>query len=106
MFSHIPHIFNVTKEFLLEMDDDWLMWRFIFGRLDYLRIRFLLERLSHERGHASKQNLLEVAKEMVDLVAFLWVHRDRASGRHYDYDYLVSILSPSLSKTPEKRTPK
>lgn len=73
----------------MDMDDDWLMWRFLFGRLDYLRIHFLLERLSHERGHESKQRLLEVAREVVDLIVFLWLQRDRSVGRHYDLDYVV-----------------
>jgi len=71
------------------MESDFLMWRFLFGRLDYLRIHFLLERLSHERGHESKQKLLEVAREIADLTVFIWLQRDRSTGRHYDHDYIV-----------------
>jgi hypothetical protein len=94
IYTHIPSIFKITKDLLMEMDDDWLMWRFLFGRLDYLRIHFLLERLSHERGHESKQRLLEVAREMVDFIVFLWLQRDRSVGRHYDLDYVVCLNTP------------
>lgn len=59
------------------------------GRFDYLRINFLLARLSTERGGASIGKLLEVAREMFDLTAFLWLERDRSANRKHDYDYMV-----------------
>jgi len=69
--------------------DEKLMWRLMTVRFDYLRINFLLERLSSERGRASKRKLLEVAREMLDLTVFLWLERDRSAGRKRDYDYIV-----------------
>lgn len=71
------------------------MWRLLFGRLDYLRIYFLLERLCVERGGESKQALLDVSREIVDLVVFIWLQRDRSEGRHHDFDYIVSSHLPS-----------
>lgn len=65
------------------------MWRLMAARFDYLRINFLLERLSSERGGASKRKLLEVAREMLDLTVFLWLERDRSANRKHDYDYMV-----------------
>lgn len=59
------------------------------ARFDYLRINFLLERLSSERGGASKRKLLEVAREMLDLTVFLWLERDRVANRKHDYDSMV-----------------
>jgi hypothetical protein len=69
------------------------MWRLMFARLDYLRIHFLLERLSVEQGHESKQALLDISREIVDLTVFIWLHRDRTTGRHHDFDYIVSCSS-------------
>lgn len=89
VYSHVPSILEVTKESLMAQESDCLMWRLLFGRLDYIRIHFLLERLATERGGESKKNLLEVAKEIVDLVVFLWLQRDRSINRHYDYDYII-----------------
>jgi len=62
----------------------------MFMRLDYLRMQFLLERLSVERGGESKQKLVDLAREIVDMIVFLWLERDRTGNRYYDYDYIVS----------------
>lgn len=72
------------------------MWRLMFGRLDYLRIHFLLERLCVERSSESKQSLLDVSREIVDLVVYIWLSRDRSVGRHHDFDYIVSLCNPSI----------
>ncbi|TVY18621.1 hypothetical protein LARI1_G006012 [Lachnellula arida] len=110
IYTHVPGVLNVTKESLVDMESDLHMWRFLFGRLDYLRIHFLLERLSHERGHEGKQRLLEVAREIADLTVFVWLQRDRSAGRHYDYDYIImcygmpstGILCASLLKQTQQ----
>lgn len=86
---------HISKEELLAGSGHY-MWRFLYRRLDYLRLHFLLERLLVERGHESKQTLLDVSREMVDLTVFLWLQRDRAISRHFDFDYLVS--------TPDSRS--
>jgi hypothetical protein len=65
------------------------MWRLMFIRTDYLRIQFFLERLSSERGTDSKQKLVDVAREMLDMIVFLWLERDRSNLSHFDYDYIV-----------------
>lgn len=93
-FQAIPFLTGATKERLLACEWDFFMWRLLFGRMDYLRIHFLLERLSVERGHESRQKLIDVSREMVDLTVFLWLQRDRGFTRYYDFDYTVSI--PSL----------
>ena len=80
---------QVTKKDFIHCPDNKLMWQLLCGRLDYLKIHLLLERLSTERGGASKRELFDVAREMLDLTAFLWVHRDRSSSRAHDYDYMV-----------------
>ena len=88
-YSKIPQILQVTKESLRLIQDDIKMWNLIFIRLGYLRIQFLLERLSAERGGESRQNLVDVAREIVDMIVFLWLERDRYGHCHYDYDYIV-----------------
>ncbi len=40
-------------------------------RLDYLRIHFLLEKLSAEWGNESKQKLVDVAQGILDMVLFV-----------------------------------
>ncbi len=52
----------------------------MFARLDYLRIHFLLERLAVERGHENKQILLDVSREIVAMVTFIWLQRDRTAA--------------------------
>lgn len=94
-FAAVRHLTHVTKEQLAAFESIYFLWRLLFGRLDYLRIHFLLERLSVERGHESKQKLLDVSREMVDLTVFLWLQRDRTMNRHYDFDYIVSNLPQS-----------
>ncbi|KAF4635317.1 hypothetical protein G7Y89_g2788 [Cudoniella acicularis] len=89
LYSHVPVILAVTKDILVECESEYLTWRLFLGRLDYVRIHFLLERLSTERGGESNHKLLEVAKEIVDLIVSMWVHRDRSVNRHYDYDYII-----------------
>ena len=74
----------------MDCPDDKTMWRLLCGRLDYLRIHLLLERLATERGGASKRELFAVAKELLDLTVFLWVQRDRSSTLVHHYDYMVS----------------
>jgi hypothetical protein len=42
-------------------------------------------------GNESKQKLVDVAREIMDIVLFSWLERDRAAFRHlHDYDYIVS----------------
>jgi hypothetical protein len=81
---------QLTKESLKLCDNDQKMWKLIYVKADFLRIQFPLERLSSERGGESKQKLVDVAREMLDMIIFLWLERDRTSHRHYDYDYVVS----------------
>jgi len=69
------------------------MWQLLCGRLNYLKLHLLLERLSTERGGASKREQFEVARESLDLTVFLWVHRDRSIDIVHDYDYMACILS-------------
>ena len=86
----IPQIMQITKESLKLCNDDVKMWKLTFMRLDYLRMNFLIERLSVERGGESKQKLVDIAREILDMTVFLWLERDRSGHRHYDYDYIVS----------------
>lgn len=88
---------HISKDQLAGSESGQDLWRFFFRRLDYLRIHFLLERLIVERGHESKQNLLDISREMVDLTVFLWLQRERTITRHYDFDYIVSFPYPPLS---------
>ncbi|CZR70092.1 uncharacterized protein PAC_19993 [Phialocephala subalpina] len=88
-YSKFPKQLQVSKTDLIACKDDQLMWRLMMARFDYLRINFLLERLSSERGGASKRKLLEAAREMLDLTVFLWLERDRSANRKHDYDYII-----------------
>ena len=88
-YSQIPLILQVTKESLRLIKDDMKMWNLIFMRLDYLRMQFLLERLSAERGGESRQKLVDVAREIADMIVFLWLERDRYSHLQYNFDYIV-----------------
>jgi hypothetical protein len=92
MHSNFPVQLEVSKADLSDCADDKIMLRLLCGRLDYLRVHFLLERLSTERGGAGKSQLFEVAREMLDLTVFLWVQRDRTMDRVHDYDYMVYHL--------------
>ena len=69
------------------------VWKLIFIRTDYLRILFFLERLSSERGNDSKQKLVDVAREMLDMIVFLWLERDRSNLSYFDYDYVVGAFN-------------
>jgi hypothetical protein len=101
-YSQIPQIMQITKESLKRCIDDVKMWKMMFMRLDYLRMNFLLERLSAERGGESRQNLVDVAREILDMIVFLWLERDRSGHRHYDYDYVVSEFITTLSSSRKK----
>lgn len=76
----------------LSCEDERTMWQLLCGRLNYLKLH-LLERLSTERGGASKRELFEVTRESLHLTVFLWVHRDRSIDKVHDYDYMAYILS-------------
>ena len=89
-YSKFPKQLQVSKKDLIACKDDKLIWQLMMARFDYLRINFLLERLSTERAGASKQKLLEVARETLDLLVFLWLERDRCVNRKHDYDFIVS----------------
>jgi hypothetical protein len=89
-YSHIPQIMQITKESLKLCSEDVKMWKLMFMRLDYLRMNFLLKRLSAERGGEGRQKLVDVAREILDMVVFLWLERDRSGRRYYDYDYIIS----------------
>jgi hypothetical protein len=89
-YSKFPKHLQVSKADLIVCKDDQLMWRLMMARFDWLRMNFLLERLSTEREGTSRRTLLEVAREMLDLTVFLWLERDRSSTRKHDYDFIVS----------------
>jgi hypothetical protein len=94
-YAQIPFLMNVTNDIIRNSQPDNLMWRRFWGRLDYLRIHFLLECLSVERGQESKQQLLDVSREIVDLTAFVWLQRDNRLSKHYCDDYTVGRQPPS-----------
>jgi hypothetical protein len=66
-------------------------------RFDRLRIDFLLERLSTEKAGESKRNLFKVARDMLDLVVFLWLERDRFGNMKHDYDFVVRTRPAAYS---------
>jgi hypothetical protein len=88
-YAKFPKQLQVSKTDLIACKDDQLMWRLMIARFDYLRINFLLERLSTERAVTGIRKLLEVAREMLDLTVFLWLERDRSVSRKHDYDFIV-----------------
>ncbi|KAG4443866.1 hypothetical protein IFR05_000632 [Cadophora sp. M221] len=98
-FAPIPHFISATKDSLRMLAQNplplspALLWRPLLGRMDYLRIHFLLERLSVERGLESKNKLLEISREMVDLTLFPWLERGRGFTvtRFYDLDSTLII---------------
>jgi hypothetical protein len=102
MYSQIPGILQITKESLKLCESDAKMWKLIFIRTDYLRIQFFLERLSSERGNDSKQKLVDVAREMLDMIIFLWLERDRSNLSYFDYDYVVGDSNMLLPVKPSK----
>jgi hypothetical protein len=89
MYSKLPKHVQASKKDIVDCKHDTTLWQLLCGRLDYLRIHLLLERLSTERGGASKKELLDVAMEMLDLTVFLWVQRDRWWRKGHDYGYVV-----------------
>lgn len=88
-YLKFPKQLQVSKTDLVACRDDKLMWRLMMARFDYLRINFLLERLSSERGWVGKQKLLEAAREILDLTVFLWLERDRSAVKKHDYESIV-----------------
>jgi hypothetical protein len=90
-YSNIPQIMQITKDSLKLCNDDVKMWKLMFMRPEYLRMNFLLERLSAERGGESRQKLVDVAREILDMIVFLWLERKRSGHRHYDYGYIVIL---------------
>ncbi|TVY65546.1 hypothetical protein LSUE1_G009661, partial [Lachnellula suecica] len=89
IYAQIPFLGNITKDDILNSAPNFMMWRRLWARLDYVRILFLLERLCVERGQESKQKLLDISREMVDLTAFVWLQRDDRLSKHYCDDYTV-----------------
>jgi len=83
---------SISKAYILGKIDSGCnatMWGRLCGRLDYLRINFLLERLLTERGGASKKDLFDVSRELLDLTVFMWLERERWAIRQHDFDYIV-----------------
>lgn len=68
-------------------------------RFDRLRINFLLERLATEKGGGHKGELFQVAREMLDLVVFFWIQRDRFANLKHDHDFVVSDRQTAVSPT-------
>lgn len=91
-FTKLPATLT-RKKAISECKSDHVMWSLLTGRLDYLRINFLVERLLTERGGTGKGDLLELAREMLDLVVFIWLERDRSRYHQHDYDFMVCGLS-------------
>ena len=102
-YAKFPRQLQVSKADLIACRDGQLMWRLMMARFDYLRINFLLERLSSEKGGQSKRNLLEVAREILDLTVFLWLERDRATTRKHDYDWIVSVERRAWPQHPRHK---
>jgi hypothetical protein len=48
-----------------------------------------LEQLSIKRANANQQQLLDIAREMLELTVYMWVERDRFIERQYDYDWMI-----------------
>lgn len=96
-FAPIQHLISATKVSLRVLAQKSLpispslLWRPLLGRMEYLRIHFLLERLGVERGLESKSKLLEISREIVDLTLFPWLERGRGFTltSYYDLDSTV-----------------
>ena len=99
-YAKVPMMINVTKEGLLKAESDFIAWRLLFARIDHLRIQFLLERLSVERGRESQEKLLDIARTMVDLVVFLWLQRDRFRGMPL---LLAKSVSGAIALPPSQK---
>ena len=79
MFEKALRQLRVSKMDVANAKSNATMWKLLCGQLDYLRINFLVERLLTERGNANKHDLFELAKEMLDLIIFLCLERDRTA---------------------------
>ncbi|CZT05217.1 uncharacterized protein RCO7_05377 [Rhynchosporium graminicola] len=98
-FAPIPHLISATKDSLRISAQDptplrpVLLWRPLLSRMEYLRIHFLLECLSVERGLESKKRQLEISREMVDLTLFPWLERGRGFTitKIYDLDSTLIV---------------
>ncbi|UNI23105.1 hypothetical protein JDV02_008945 [Purpureocillium takamizusanense] len=58
-------------------------------RLEHLQNLFFIERLLDRPSTRPSLPLLEVSLELVSLTLVFWTHKDRMSGLHGDYEWLV-----------------
>jgi hypothetical protein len=94
-YAQIPFLMNVTNDIIRNSQPDNLMWRRFWGRVGFVSIDFIIVGLSVEGGPVSKQQLLDVSREIVDLTAFVWLQRDNRLSKHYCDDYTVGRQPPS-----------
>jgi len=66
-------------------------------QLDVLQCRFLLQKLNVSRCHASGQELLDLAQEMMAVVLSLWLHRDQLQDFKFALNWIVSTAVVALN---------
>ena len=56
----------------------------------HLQNLLLIEQLLKKSGHANDQDLINVAKESLDVILVICKYRDRFVDQHVDYEWIVS----------------
>ncbi|KAM3077180.1 hypothetical protein ACMFMG_003356 [Clarireedia jacksonii] len=68
---------------------DWLLFHRLTVHLSFLEQRLTLERLAHKIQLRNGQSMIDCALEMLKLTNLIWVQRDRFTGHHHDYDWML-----------------
>ncbi|TAQ91053.1 hypothetical protein B7494_g587 [Chlorociboria aeruginascens] len=92
---------------------DAILAKRISLRLRFLERRLPLERLAYKHSNAAGQNMIDCAREMLELTVLLWVQRDKFTEHHHDYDWLIicmgvpssGVLCIELLKQTKNQTP-
>ncbi|TAQ90059.1 hypothetical protein B7494_g1599 [Chlorociboria aeruginascens] len=57
--------------------------------LEFLQIRFLIDRVAVARGLANGQGLLDTAMEMMEITTMFWIKRDQLTIFNSNFDFLI-----------------
>jgi hypothetical protein len=67
-------------------EDDEICYNKLSVRLHALELKLLLNRMAYKHNLQNGQELVDCARELLELVVSLWVQRDRFVAHHHDYD--------------------
>lgn len=99
-YSQLPAVITYDPGDFLRLDvPSPTLYSRLLTRLEYLQNLFLLQRLFVKYTLASVQELVDISAEMLEMASNIWKHRDRLSGLHSDFEWMVTIEYTTLHAT-------